>query len=105
MWGRCAKQLVPTPKSKSKDGMQASERRSRMTEAVIVGAVRTPMGRHHGILKDVRPDDMAAVVVGEVVRRASLDPALVEDADRGCANQAGADNPHVARMSALVACV
>src|SRR5438046_7617844 len=103
MWGRCAKQLVPTPKSKSKDGMQASERRSRMTEAVIVGAVRTPMGRHHGILKDVRPDDLAAVVVGEVVRRAGLDPALVEEVYLGCANQAGEDNRNVARMAALLA--
>src|SRR5213595_2114822 len=103
MWGRCAKQLVPTPKSKSKDGMQASERRSRMTEAVIVGAVRTPMGRHHGILKDVRPDDLAAVVVGEVVRRAGLDPALIEEVYLGCANQAGEDNRNVARMAALLA--
>src|SRR5436309_2534568 len=103
MWGRCAKQLVPTPKSKSKDGMQASARRSRMTEAVIVGAVRTPMGRHHGILKDVRPDDLAALVVGEVVRRAGLDPALIEEVYLGCANQAGEDNRNVARMAALLA--
>src|SRR5437773_3751249 len=103
MWGRCAKQLVPTPKSQSKEGMQASERRSRMTEAVIVGAVRTPMGRHHGSLKDVRPDDLAALVVGEVVRRAGLHPALVEEVYLGCANQAGEDNRNVARMAALLA--
>src|SRR5436309_7955721 len=83
--------------------MQASARRSRMTEAVIVGAVRTPMGRHHGILKDVRPDDLAAVVVGEVVRRAGLDPALIEEVYLGCANQAGEDNRNVARMAALLA--
>ncbi len=74
-----------------------------MTDAVIVGAVRTPMGRHHGILKDVRPDDLAAVVVGEVVRRAGLDPALVEEVYLGCANQAGEDNRNVARMAALLA--
>src|SRR2546430_13735446 len=74
-----------------------------MTEAVIVGAVRTPMGRHRGILKDVRPDDLAALVVGEVVRRAGLDPALVEEVYLGCANQAGEDNRNVARMAALLA--
>ncbi len=74
-----------------------------MTEAVIVGAVRTPMGRHHGALKDVRPDDLAALVVGEVVRRAGVDPALVDEAYLGCANQAGEDNRNVARMAALLA--
>jgi len=72
-------------------------------EAVIVGAVRTPMGRHDGVLKDVRPDDLAALVVGEVVRRANLDPALVEEVYLGCANQAGEDNRNVARMAALLA--
>src|SRR2546426_7186521 len=74
-----------------------------MTDAVIVGAVRTPMGRHHGNLKDVRPDDLAALVVGEVVRRAGLDPAIVEEVYLGCANQAGEDNRNVARMAALLA--
>ena len=74
-----------------------------MTEAVIVGALRTPMGRHHGILKEVRPDDLAALVVGEVVRRAGLDPAAVEEVYLGCANQAGEDNRNVARMAALLA--
>jgi 3-oxoadipyl-CoA thiolase len=74
-----------------------------MTEAVIVGAVRTPMGRHHGVLKDVRPDDLAALVVGEVVRRAGVDPALVDEVYLGCANQAGEDNRNVARMAALLA--
>src|SRR5256712_12943692 len=74
-----------------------------MTEAVIVGAVRTPVGRHHGNLKDVRPDDLAALVVGDVVRRAGLDPAIVEEVYLGCANQAGEDNRNVARMAALLA--
>src|SRR3989440_3627755 len=74
-----------------------------MTEAVIVGAVRTPMGRHHGALKDVRPDDLAALVVGEVVRRVGVDPALVDEVYLGCANQAGEDNRNVARMAALLA--
>jgi len=73
-----------------------------MTDAVIVGAVRTPMGRHNGVLKDVRPDDLAALVVGEVVRRAGLDPALVDEVYLGCANQAGEDNRNVARMAALL---
>ena len=72
-------------------------------EAVIVGAVRTPMGRHNGLLRDVRPDDLAALVVGEVARRANLDPALVEEVYLGCANQAGEDNRNVARMAALLA--
>src|SRR2546428_83598 len=74
-----------------------------MAEAVIVGAVRTPMGRHNGVLKDVRPDDLAALVVGEVVRRAGVDPALVDEVYLGCANQAGEDNRNVARMAALLA--
>src|SRR6058998_603595 len=74
-----------------------------MTEAVIVGAVRTPMGRHHGNLKDVRPDDLAALVVGEVVRRAGVDPAFVDEVYLGCANQAGEDNRNVARMASLLA--
>src|SRR5216117_1852868 len=74
-----------------------------MPEAVIVEAVRTPMGRHNGALKDVRPDDLAALVVREVVRRAGLDPALVEEVYLGCANQAGEDNRNVARMAALLA--
>src|SRR2546430_11114402 len=74
-----------------------------MPEAVIVDAVRTPIGRHNGALKDVRPDDLAALVVREVVRRAGVDPALVEEVYLGCANQAGEDNRNVARMAALLA--
>src|SRR3989449_8754815 len=74
-----------------------------MPEAVIVEAVRTPMGRHNGALKDVRPDDLAALVVREVVRRAGGNPALVEEVYLGCANQAGEDNRNVARMAALLA--
>ncbi len=74
-----------------------------MTEAVIVAAVRTPIGRHGGVLKDVRPDDLAALVLKEVVGRASLDPALVDEVYLGCANQAGEDNRNVARMATLLA--
>src|SRR3989442_13006285 len=93
------------PKSKCPDAMAGTIlRRSRpMPEAVIVEAVRTPMGRHRGALKDVRPDDLAALGVREVVRRAVVDAALVEEVYLGCANQAGEDNRNVARMAALLA--
>ncbi len=74
-----------------------------MKEAVIVEAVRTPIGRHGGVLKDARPDDMAALVLAEVVRRAGVEPALVEEVYFGCANQAGEDNRNVARMAVLLA--
>src|SRR5262245_16919300 len=74
-----------------------------MTEAVIVEAVRTPIGRHGGVLKDVRPDDLAALVVKEVAARAKLDPSLIEEVYLGCANQAGEDNRNVARMAVLLA--
>ena len=74
-----------------------------MTEAVIVECVRTPIGRHGGILKSVRPDDLAALVLAEVVKRAKVDPALVEEVYMGCANQAGEDNRNVARMATLLA--
>ena len=74
-----------------------------MVEAVIVEAVRTPIGRHGGILKDVRPDDLAALVLGEVVKRAGVDTVLVEEVYLGCANQAGEDNRNVARMATLLA--
>ena len=74
-----------------------------MSEAVIVQAVRTPIGEHGGVLKDVRPDDLAAMVVAEVVRRAGIDPAMVEEVYFGCANQAGEDNRNVARMATLLA--
>ena len=74
-----------------------------MTEAVIIEAVRTPIGRHGGILKGVRPDDLAALVLAEVVKRAKVDPGLVEEVYLGCANQAGEDNRNVARMATLLA--
>jgi 3-oxoadipyl-CoA thiolase len=71
--------------------------------AVIVEAVRTPVGRYGGALKDVRPDDLAALTIAEVVRRSGIDPAQIEDVIFGCANQAGEDNRNVARMAALLA--
>ncbi|MCC6298220.1 MAG: acetyl-CoA C-acyltransferase [Anaerolineales bacterium] len=74
-----------------------------MTEAVIIDAVRTPIGALGGILSPLRPDDMAATVIREVVSRNGLDPALIEEVILGCANQAGEDNRNIARMSALLA--
>src|SRR5712691_11266034 len=61
------------------------------------------MGRYGGQLKDVRPDDLAAIAIREAVSRAGLDPADVDDVILGCANQAGEDNRNVARMAALLA--
>jgi 3-oxoadipyl-CoA thiolase len=74
-----------------------------MPEAVIVEAVRTPIGRHGGVLKTIRPDDLGALVLAEVVRRAKIDPVLVEEVYMGGANQAGEDNRNVARMATLLA--
>jgi 3-oxoadipyl-CoA thiolase len=74
-----------------------------MPEVVIIQAVRTPVGRHGGALASVRPDDLAALVIGEVVKRAGVDPALIEEVYMGCANQAGEDNRNVARMALLLA--
>ncbi len=74
-----------------------------MREAVITHAVRTPVGRWGGALATVRPDDLAALVIGEVVRRAGLDTGRIEDVILGAANQAGEDNRNVARMAALLA--
>src|SRR2546430_4808600 len=72
-------------------------------EAVIVATARTPMGRYGGQLKDVRPDDLAGLVIREAVGRAGVRPAEVEDVVFGCANQAGEDNRNVARMGLLLA--
>ncbi len=75
-----------------------------MNEEFICDAIRTPIGRYGGALSAVRPDDLAAVVLRELVRRnAQLDPAAIDDVILGCANQAGEDNRNVARMSALLA--
>jgi 3-oxoadipyl-CoA thiolase len=74
-----------------------------MRRAAIVAAVRTPVGRYGGALAAVRPDDLAALVIREVIDRSGIDPALVEDVYFGAANQAGEDNRDVARMAALLA--
>jgi len=72
-------------------------------EAWIVDAVRSPIGRHNGVLALVRPDDLGAVVVRELVSRTNVPAAEVEDVYFGCANQAGEDNRDVARMVSLLA--
>ncbi len=74
-----------------------------MNEVVIISAVRTPIGRHGGTLSAVRPDDLAALVIGEAVDRAGIGPEMVEEVYLGCANQAGEDNRNVARMATLLA--
>jgi 3-oxoadipyl-CoA thiolase len=70
---------------------------------VIVSACRTPFGRYGGALARVRPDDLAALVVAEAVRRAGCDAADIEDVVLGAANQSGEDNRNVGRMAALLA--
>ena len=74
-----------------------------MSKAVILSAVRTPVGRHGGALAGVRPDDLAATVIAEAVERAGVPAAEIEDVYFGAANQAGEDNRNVARMGALLA--
>jgi 3-oxoadipyl-CoA thiolase len=73
------------------------------SDALIIDAVRTPMGRFRGALSGVRPDDLAARVLSAAVERTGVDPAEVEDVYWGAANQAGEDNRDVARMAALLA--
>ena len=74
-----------------------------MARAVVLAAVRTPVGRYGGALSDVRPDDLAAHAIAAVVERAGVEPGEIEDVYFGCANQAGEDNRNVARMAALLA--
>jgi 3-oxoadipyl-CoA thiolase len=74
-----------------------------ISDAWIIDAVRTPMGRYRGALAGVRPDDLAAHVIGAAIERTGLDPERVRDVYFGAANQAGEDNRDVARMAALLA--
>ena len=74
-----------------------------MTRAVVLSAVRTPVGRYGGGLASVRPDDLAALAVAAAVERAGAPPGEIEDVWLGCANQAGEDNRNVARFAALLA--
>ena len=74
-----------------------------MPEAVIIDALRTPIGALGGSLNTIRPDDLAALVIEAIVARNNLDPTLIEEIYLGCANQAGEDNRNVARMAGLLA--
>ena len=74
-----------------------------MPEAVIIDALRTPIGNLGGKLSTIRPDDLAAMTIKAIIERNQLDPALIEEVYLGCANQAGEDNRNVARMAALLA--
>jgi acetyl-CoA acetyltransferase family protein len=72
-------------------------------DVFLVGGVRTPIGRYGGVLAGVRPDDLAALVVGEAVARAGVPVDAVDEVILGAANQSGEDNRNVARMAALLA--
>jgi acetyl-CoA acetyltransferase family protein len=74
-----------------------------MPEAYLVGGVRTPQGKYGGALSGVRPDDLAALVVGEAVRRGGVPGEAVDEVILGAATQAGEDNRNVARMAVLLA--
>ncbi len=71
--------------------------------AVIVHACRTPIGKYGGVLRDIRPDDLGALVIQSLVTQTGIDPSMIDDVMWGCANQAGEDNRNVGRMSALLA--
>jgi 3-oxoadipyl-CoA thiolase len=74
-----------------------------VTRAVVLAAVRTPIGRYGGALSGVRPDDLAALVIREAVDRSGVPEAEIEEVWFGAANQSGEDNRNVARMAALLA--
>ena len=71
--------------------------------AVIIAALRTPVGKYGGVLRDIRPDDLGAIVIKALVEQTKIDPTLIDDLMWGCANQSGEDNRNVGRMSALLA--
>jgi 3-oxoadipyl-CoA thiolase len=74
-----------------------------MKEAVIVAAVRTPMGRYGGILKDIRTDDLGAFIIAKLVEKTGINKDEIEDVYFGCTNQAGEDSRNVARTASLLA--
>src|SRR5580765_3077751 len=81
----------------------AASRLAAVSRAVILSAVRTPVGRYGGALSGVRPDDLAATAIAAAVERSGVPAGEIEDVWFGCANQAGEDNRNVARMAALLA--
>ncbi|HME90181.1 MAG TPA: thiolase family protein [Myxococcaceae bacterium] len=74
-----------------------------MADALIINAVRTPIAKHRGALKDVRPDDLAALPIKSLIRRTLIRPEEIDEVFLGCANQAGEDNRNIARMAVLLA--
>jgi len=74
-----------------------------MQEAVIIDALRTPIGKYRGALAGARPDDLMAHVLSAAVARTGIEPADIDEVVVGCANQAGEDNRNVARMASLLA--
>src|SRR5881397_3303215 len=74
-----------------------------MPNAVLVDALRTPIGRFRGALAGVRPDDLAGHVIAALVARNRVPVDEIDDVVFGCANQAGEDNRNVARMGLLLA--
>jgi len=74
-----------------------------MSRAVVLSAVRTPIGRYGGVLAGVRADDLAAVAISAAVERSGVAAGSIDDVYLGCANQAGEDNRNIARMAALLA--
>jgi 3-oxoadipyl-CoA thiolase len=90
--------LIPESGSQDRNYTAAA-----VAKAVILSAVRTPVGRYGGLLSGVRPDDVAATVIAAAVERALIEPGEIEDVYFGCANQAGEDNRNVARMAVLLA--
>jgi 3-oxoadipyl-CoA thiolase len=75
-----------------------------MKEVYLCDAIRTPVGKYGGSLSQVRPDDLAALVLKEILKRnPGIDPSAIDDVFMGCANQAGEDNRNIARMSLLIA--
>ncbi|MDO7486101.1 thiolase family protein [Peribacillus sp. NPDC096622] len=74
-----------------------------MREVVIVEGIRTPVGRRNGVLKDVRPDDLAGEVLKSLIEKAGIDPAIVDDVILGCVSQSGEQAGDIARVAALIA--
>ncbi|ULT57797.1 thiolase family protein [Neobacillus drentensis] len=74
-----------------------------MREVVIVEGVRTPVGRKNGVLKDIRPDDLAGLTLKELINRAGINPAIIDDVILGCVTQAGEQAGDIARVAALIA--
>ncbi|MFZ7946188.1 MULTISPECIES: thiolase family protein [Bacillaceae] len=74
-----------------------------MREVVIVEGVRTPVGRRNGLLKEIRPDDLAGLTLKELVNRAGIDPAIIDDVILGCVTQSGEQAGDIARVAALIA--